>query len=158
MRFLLGILVLSIGFGVWAHEKQKHVSPRDASQEAERARRMALERSNERYLSNVKPIFQNSCFDCHSEQTRYPWYYKVPWVRGMIDGDIAEAKKHLDLTNNFPFRGHATPEEDLKAIEKVVRENEMPPFRYRVMHPGSGINQEEREAVIRWIEETRRDL
>jgi cytochrome c peroxidase len=79
-------------------------------------------------------------------------------VKGLIGKDIAEAKKHLEMSSDFPFRGHGTPELDLAAIENAVSEEEMPPFRYRVMHPGSGINEKEREAIFLWIEDTRREL
>ncbi|MFH1017752.1 MAG: heme-binding domain-containing protein [Pseudomonadota bacterium] len=128
----------------------------NSAAEKEKARALGL--SNQRYVSSVKPIFQEACLDCHSDQTRFPWYYELPWVKGLIDKDISEAKKHIDMTGDFPFRGHGSPEEDLKAIEKVVREKEMPPFRYRVMHPASGINQVQREAVFRWIRDTQQEL
>jgi hypothetical protein len=158
----LVVVALPISGDVWAHEGHRHVNPvskSGANSSENNGRTRALERINERYLSEVKPIFQKSCFDCHSDRTRFPWYYTLPWVKGMIDKDISEAKKHIDMTRDFPFQGqHGTPEDDLQAIEKEIREKKMPPFRYRLIHPGSGINGEERDAVFRWIRDTRRDL
>lgn len=50
-------------------------------------------RINQEYLKTVKPIFQKSCFDCHGNTTVYPWYYKVPGVKQLIDNDIDEVKQ-----------------------------------------------------------------
>ncbi len=85
---------------------------------------------NKLYIKTVKPIFKKSCFDCHGNTTNYPWYYKVPGVKQLIDSDIKESKKHLDFSKDFPFISHETPLKDLDAIGKSVNNNSMPPFRY----------------------------
>ncbi|MBK9039223.1 MAG: heme-binding domain-containing protein [Bdellovibrionales bacterium] len=64
-----------------------------------------LSRINELYKDKVKPIFQKKCFDCHSQNTQYPLVLQIPGARQLIDGDIEEAKEHLDFTNDFPFGG-----------------------------------------------------
>lgn len=110
---------------------------------------------NEEYKKRVKTIFQKSCFDCHSQQTRYPWYYKLPGIKQKIDSDIMEGGKHLDLTHDFPFHGHGSPRKDLAAIKKVVSGGTMPPFRYKIMHiggSGRGLTEEEKRAILEWID------
>lgn len=139
---------------VFAHQNHVHKSKPVLSPSQENRRAAKLNEINEEYKERVKSIFQKSCFDCHSQQTRYPWYYKIPGAKGLIDSDLAEAKKHIDLTNDFPFHGHGSPEEDLSAIRKAVEENTMPPFRYRILHPGANLNKTEREAILQWIKES----
>lgn len=117
-----------------------------------------LDAINEKYVEKIKPIFQRSCFDCHSSQTRYPWYYRFPGTKELIDADIAEAKKHIDMDRDFPFEGHGTPSEDLEAIQATVRENTMPPWRYKILHWGSGLTEEEKQVILQWIEESRDKL
>jgi len=112
----------------------------------------ALEEINERYVKDVKVIFQNKCFDCHSSQTQFPWYQKIPVIKQWIQKDIDEAKEHLDMELNFPFKSHASPLEDLEAIDKTVAKNEMPPLRYRMTHAGSALTAEEKEIVHQWIQ------
>ncbi len=71
-----------------AHEKHAHsagVAPKVLNDEVARA-------INARYESSVKPVFQKSCFDCHSSQTKYPWYAGLPGVKQLIASDIQEAK------------------------------------------------------------------
>lgn len=114
-----------------------------------------LSRINELYKDKVKPIFQKKCFDCHSQNTQYPWYYKIPGARQLIDGDIEEAKEHLDFTNDFPFGGHGVPSEDLEAIGDVAKENSMPPFRYWILHRESSLTNEERRIILEWVDKSR---
>ena len=106
---------------------------------------------NTSYLKKIKPIFKKSCFDCHSSQTTYPWYYKVPGVKQLIDSDIKEAKSHLDFSNDYPFISHDTPENDLKSIEKSISKKIMPPKKYLWMHNNAKLSQQEVEEIKKWI-------
>ena len=113
---------------------------------------------NNEYKSTIKPIFQKSCFDCHSNATTYPWYYKVPGVKQLIDSDIKESKKHLDFSNDFPFISHETPQKDLDAIGKAIKNGSMPPFLYQVMHRDSNLSKSEIKQVEKWIEKSQETL
>lgn len=106
------------------------------------------------YQKEVKPIFENSCFNCHSNEVKYPWYYEFPIVKSMIDEDIKEARKHLLFEEGFPFKGHGDPVKDLKAIAKATIENEMPPLEYVVMHPSSYLNEKEKNKILEWTKES----
>lgn len=146
----------------FAHEKRLHEEKQETP-ETQKTSRIGEEQIvytsiNKFYLREVKPIFQNSCFNCHSSQTQFPWYHSLPLVKGLLDSDVQEAKKHLDFSNGFPFQGHGTPREDLEAIAKSVSEGTMPPFRYRMLHWGSGLTKEEREKILNWIQESQRKL
>lgn len=156
--FLTLIFVCSAG--VFAHEAH-HESKEEVQESKAPSAESQIElfkAINEDYLKTVKPIFKNSCFSCHSSETKFPWYHSLPFVNDLLDSDVQEAKKHMDLSNNFPFEGHGTPQEDLEAIGKSVREGSMPPFRYRMMHWGSGLSKTEREAILKWVEESQNKL
>jgi len=106
------------------------------------------------YSSSIETIFRRTCFDCHSSETRYPWYSKLPFVKSLIERDIEEANKQINMSRGFPFKGHGSVSEDLTAIEEAVRDGSMPPVRYRVLHPGSSLTGVERERVKDWVEES----
>lgn len=108
---------------------------------------------NESYKRDVKPIFQRSCFDCHSQTPYMPWYSALPIVHGFLLGDMKEAKEHLDFTDDFPFKGHGEPKEDLEAIADSVRDKSMPPLRYRLMHWKSALTNDEVKTVLKWAAE-----
>jgi hypothetical protein len=109
----------------------------------------------EGYRSRIEPIFQKSCMDCHSAQTRYPWYHKIPGIKQMLDSDIREAKHHLDLSDGYPFKSHATPIEDLDAIAESVQKGTMPSLFYRIMHRSDAMTHEEKKAVLEWAEKSK---
>jgi len=159
--FLKLILVISFilgGTNVWGHGEKDH------SQKETKSEVLFVETDksapnyrviNEQYLKTVKTIFKRSCFNCHGRITHYPWYYKIPGIKQLIDHDIREAKEHLDFSNDFPFKSHETPLEDLKAISTTLKDESMPPFRYRMMHGESKLTKEEIQKVERWIKKSR---
>lgn len=102
--------------------------------------------------ATIEPMFKKSCFDCHSDQTNYPWYYKIPTINSMIDSDIKEARKHLDMSNGFPFVGHANQLAQLHGIRDEVEENDMPLLSYRIMHWGTTIEGAQQDTLFQWID------
>ena len=106
----------------------------------------------------VRHIFRKSCFDCHSDATKYPWYHVLPFIGGMIDDDIKEAKEHLDLSNDFPFGGRATQIERLREIREEIADGDMPILSYRFMHWGLLIEGKKQDSVFLWIDESIRLL
>ncbi|MBX3022759.1 MAG: heme-binding domain-containing protein [Bdellovibrionales bacterium] len=144
---LLLIVITQISFG---HEGTVHGhKPKSPAQE--KIPEDVLKAINDSYIKDVKPIFQKSCFNCHSSNTTYPWYSSLPLAKQLIKSDLTEAKEHLDMSHDFPFEGHGNPKEDLEAIGKSVKEGSMPPLRYRVMHPGSALSETDRSTVQTWI-------
>jgi hypothetical protein len=109
---------------------------------------------NAEYIKKVKPVFQKSCFNCHSSNTIYPWYYKLPLVKQLINGDIREAKEHLDLSSDFPFGGHGKPKDDLLEIQRTISEESMPPWYYKIFHQESSLSDSENNLVAGWLKKS----
>ena len=109
---------------------------------------------NSSYLADIKPILEKKCFDCHSNSTKFPWYYKIPGFKQMIDYDIKKAKRHIDMSKDFPFISHNTPLKDLNSLREIIIENDMPPLRYIIAHWDARLTKSEREAIIKWSEES----
>lgn len=155
MKISAALLSLFLLFGLTinssAHEGHNHKEPEQPVEtQATNAEKLTYAKINEAYIQDVKPTFQRSCFDCHSRSPRVPWYHSVPLVHGLIESDMKEAKVHLDFSNDFPFKGHGSPKEDLEAIGKAVEKGTMPPFRYKAMHWRSGLSADEKKAVLKW--------
>ncbi len=107
---------------------------------------------NDDYIRQVEPIFQAKCFNCHSLKTNYPWYYKLPGAKQIINDHIKEALGHLDMTEGFPFKGHETPIKDLEALKKTIQNDSMPPWYYRIFHEDSSVTDQEKELIFKWID------
>jgi uncharacterized membrane protein len=148
------VLIAITGVFVFAAALQAHEqhARKNRDEGSSKANKVSHEEINKNYLRYVKPIFQKKCFDCHSSQTKYPWYFKLPIVKQWIENDIAEAREHIDMDADFPFKGHGSPLEDLKAMEQVIRDDSMPPLSYRMMHSRSGLTEDEKTTVRQWIE------
>ena len=102
----------------------------------------------------VRHIFRKSCFDCHTDSTKYPWYHVLPFIGGLIDDDIKEAKEHLNMSDDFPFSGHATQIERLREIREEIEDGEMPLWSYRLTHWGLLIEGERQDSLFLWIDES----
>jgi hypothetical protein len=102
------------------------------------------------YQLTVAPLIQKACADCHSGDTEYPWYAMIPGISQWIKHDIEEARKHIEFSNGYPFQSHATPLEDLVAVERVIKEGSMPPLRYRLMHHRARLTEQEKDSIIAW--------
>jgi len=113
---------------------------------------------NEQYLKTVRPIFQKKCFDCHSGATIFPWYHQIPGVRQLLDHDTREARADMDMSQDFPFLGKGSPFDYLDAVEDVMHDGSMPPFRYRIIHRDSKLTDEDKKMVLQWIEASRKLL
>jgi hypothetical protein len=170
MRRLLTICVFAtVSHAAWGHKNKSHSaespnptattapepSPVASAFAAPDPKTLAQSASRSAYAADVEPIFKTKCFDCHSNKTRYPWYYEVPIVRQLINHDIEEAREHMDMSEGFPFQGHGTPAEDLAELKSVIEDNEMPPLLYVLAHRGSSLTEGERRIILNWIEASR---
>jgi hypothetical protein len=100
----------------------------------------------------VKPIFEKSCYDCHSSATKYPWYHSIPLIKGMIDDDVKKGRKNVDFTSGFPFEGKAPTLQILHNIRDEISEGSMPLWQYRLIHWGTKIEGARRDSVFAWLD------
>ncbi len=149
--FLFCLILVAVPSIAFAHKGEKHSADSMLVTKQDVSDGVWLERINEDYIKTVKPIFQKSCFDCHGQNSKLPWYYNVPLIHGMMNQDMLDAKEHLDMTKDFPFGGHGKPLEDLKAILESIVERTMPPDSYRMMHWDAGLSESEKQVVLDWI-------
>ena len=171
MKQLLLAIGIIVPLLVFAHGKEDHSKEKVGEKERQEEREPAhLENEqtgqmkemmksnliiiNKNYQSRPKSIFKEKCIDCHGTPEAYPWYYKVPGIKQIMDYDIREAKEHLDMSNDFPFGGHGTPQSDLKELRKTVKNDSMPPLQYWIFHPSSRLNDDEKEIILQWIDQS----
>lgn len=149
---LLPSLLLAHGNEVHDDKEKEEIKPK--KEVVEEVKRNIYEPINQSYLNNIKPIFENKCFNCHSNKPNYPFYYKIPGVKQLIDHDIKEAKTHIDMSDDFPFISHDSPINDLKSIRKSTINDTMPPLRYVIAHWDSRLDEVEKEQIIKWVDES----
>ena len=104
--------------------------------------------------SDVKSILRTSCYDCHSNNTEYPWYSYIQPPRMILDSHIKEGKENL----NFSTFGDYSQRKQGNKVERIVKQiksDEMPLATYTRMHKNAILSQENKRLLITWMENTR---
>lgn len=102
----------------------------------------------------VQLLMKNSCFDCHSNHTVYPWYNNIAPVSYWLADHVNDGKKHLNFS---VWQTYDTKKKDhkLEEVIETVESGEMPLKEYKWTHEGARLTEAERQAVIEWAEATR---
>jgi hypothetical protein len=106
---------------------------------------------------DVKSILAKACNDCHSNNTRYPWYSKLQPVDWWMANHIREAKEKL----NFDEYTNARLRSQYHRMEEVaeqVKEKGMPLKSYLWIHKDAKLTEEERSKLISWTESVQDSL
>jgi len=97
----------------------------------------------------VKNIFKNSCYDCHSNETVWPWYSKIAPASWLVSEDVKDGRKHL----NFSEWEKLYSEKRAKMKEEIweqVNEDEMPLNIYTIMHPSAKLELVQKNIIKKW--------
>lgn len=97
----------------------------------------------------VKAILKRACFDCHSNQTRWPWYSRVAPFSWLVAHDVQEGREELNLSlwNRYPDDKKA---KKIKEIVEEVEEGEMPPRLYLWLHSDAALDAKDRGLLKQW--------
>lgn len=107
--------------------------------------------------SNVKTILESACYDCHSNNTRYPWYANIQPGGWWLANHIKEGKEEL----NFSEFGGYSPRRQiskLRSIGNSIKDGSMPLSSYTFMHKDAKLTKEEQAQLIDWVKTTGNSL
>ncbi len=96
-------------------------------------------------------LAQRSCFDCHSNKTRWPWYAKIAPISWLVTHDVMEGREHLNFSD---WQGGRRKGESPRRLQKEIRKGDMPPLTYLLAHDEARLSPEEKQQLIRGLEET----
>ena len=97
----------------------------------------------------VLAIFKNSCYDCHSNNTRYPWYVYIQPMGWMMARHIKNGKDNLDFSD-FGSYSQRKQANKLRAIETSIKEGSMPLSSYNIMHTDARLSAEDKKLITDW--------
>ncbi len=103
---------------------------------------------------NVRTILEKACLDCHSNNTRYPWYSRLQPVDWWMDDHIRDGKKELNL-DEFTHKSLRYQYHKLEEIAEQVQENKMPLQSYTWMHKDAILSTEEKAGLVKWADALR---
>lgn len=97
----------------------------------------------------VMSILKRSCYDCHSNETRWPWYASVAPVSWLVSNDVEEGRHHL----NFSEWENLTRQKIARKKEHIweeVKEGGMPLPKYLWMHSDAKLSQKDKDIIRDW--------
>ena len=99
--------------------------------------------------ANVKAIFKKACYDCHSNETVWPWYSYIAPVSWLIADDVEEGRDHLNFSGweNLSRQDKAKEKDE---IWEHIEKDEMPLGKYKFMHPEAKLSQKEKDIIKDW--------
>lgn len=99
--------------------------------------------------NEIKAILKKSCYDCHSNEVKFPWYSDIAPISWMVSKNVTNARSLL----NFSTWEDYTQEEKTKKLKEIFRTvyAAMPVPSYLLMHEEAEITKEERAMVREWI-------
>jgi hypothetical protein len=108
----------------------------------------------ERYVpeapAETKAILRESCMDCHSHETRWPWYARLAPGSWLLARDVRRARAHFNISEWGGL------EESYRQVDKEnaweqIEAGKMPPRRYLLLHPRARLSDQEKENFRRWL-------
>lgn len=145
-KILLAVLIvlIAIQFIQPAHNKSKQLSPADMSII---------------YIMPVKvqAVLKAACYNCHSNNTNYPWYANVQPMAWFLASHIKEGKAELNF-NEFGNYSSRRQMSKLKAIENSINDGTMPLASYRWMHKEARLSADEKTMITNWIAKVKDSL
>lgn len=99
--------------------------------------------------ARVTATLRRACFDCHSNETRWPWYARLPVAVHLIARDVREGRAQLDWSVWEAYSRFDRAELLDKACERASQRL-MPPWQYRILHPEAQLSAEDVDALCAW--------
>ena len=101
---------------------------------------------------NIAVMLKTACYDCHSNETIYPWYSYVAPVKWLVYRDTRVGREELNFSNwaNMSKMDQATA---LSDISDEVSEGDMPMKIYPIMHAEAKLSDDDRQAITDWADE-----
>ncbi len=97
----------------------------------------------------VQSILRRACYDCHSHETRWPWYADVAPVSWLITWHVADGRKHLNFSTWSAYEPKRQAHK-LEEAEEMVASGEMPMAGYVALHPEAKLTEVEKQALLAW--------
>lgn len=103
--------------------------------------------------ASILATVKGACYDCHSNQTKYPWYAQIQPIGSYLDRHIAAGKAELNFNDFGKYKGKRRRSK-LLAIKDAVESGEMPLSSYKLLHPTANLSKQEKLQLFTWTKQT----
>ncbi len=99
---------------------------------------------------NIQLILETSCYDCHSNNTEYPWYNMIQPISYFMEVHITEGKEELNFSEIGSYSNRKLKSK-LKSIINQIDDEEMPMFSYSLIHRDAILSEEDKKQIKKWV-------
>ncbi|MCK7591297.1 heme-binding domain-containing protein [Subsaxibacter sp. CAU 1640] len=99
---------------------------------------------------NISTLLKESCYDCHSNNTEYPWYNKIQPAAWYLEDHIKEGKAELNF-NEWENYSDRRKNSKLKSIINQIKDDEMPLSSYTLIHRDAILSDAEKKTLIDYM-------
>jgi hypothetical protein len=111
----------------------------------------------EKVPGEVKAMLQRACYDCHSNDTKYPWYAAVQPVAWWLNQHVTDGKAAVNFSDFARYDTKHTVRK-LQAVADEVRDHGMPLASYRLIHREARLTDAEIALLAKWAEDLADDI
>lgn len=106
---------------------------------------------------SVQAVLKNACYDCHSNNTEYPWYVNIQPLGWLMANHIKQGKAMLNFSefDNYSPRKQLSK---LTGIANSIRDNIMPISSYKWMHKNARLSDDEKALITDWVQRSKDSL
>ena len=108
--------------------------------------------ANNQLPDSVQQLLKSACYDCHSNETKYPWYAYVAPVSWLVSRDTWMGREHLNFSE-WESYDKMDKAKHLGDIAEEVEDGVMPIPIYVLMHPEAKLKLADRELLVEWTDE-----
>lgn len=102
--------------------------------------------------AEVKALLKRACYDCHSNETKWPWYTNVAPVSWLVAHDVDEGRHELNFSEWSSYEPKRQAHK-LEETEEMIEKGEMPLGIYVVMHAEAKLSEAEKKTLIDWAKQ-----
>jgi len=103
--------------------------------------------------ADVQTLLRRACFDCHSNETVWPWYSQIAPASLLIARDVKKGRKEVNFSTWEKYDDKRKARK-LKEIAKQVEKGGMPLFYYLPLHPDAKLSPAERDQIVQWAKQS----
>lgn len=107
--------------------------------------------------ADVDSLLVVACKDCHSNNTRYPWYNNLQPVAWFLANHVKDGTGSFNL-NEFATYPLARQYDKIEEIKKQIDKGDMPLYSYTIIHRDAKLTAAEKNTIITWSENIRKDM
>jgi hypothetical protein len=96
----------------------------------------------------TRELAKRACFDCHSNETLWPWYSNIAPVSWLVANDTYEGRDRLNFSDWVPG------DIELDELQRVLARGEMPPAQYTLIHGGARLTDAERQQLLQGLQKS----